>query len=462
MNESIRDADAQKLTEPIETLTARRKALKKQRDKILPEKNTPSAVIGSSDSGDGKRSNVPCNSKQCKVEQKLTDTGNALNALKTLKSELNEFARRNTKINASITNAEKGLADNKDKTQSIPTPFGTFAVHPRFGLLLLAFASMSVYVAFTMKESQIVRLALDTGTRCDVSMLDMPFWLFPLDRRLPEEWRNQRGKVFAGIILQLGWLLLGTILVLECSRWDTHSPHWLGTLSSIYFALWVSIAIQGLYVISRVLRLLPPVSFAWITPLMQPMVTHLARREVLLWTASSSIVLLTGGVIWSKLARPRHLSTESIPYSKDLVVNAITGVIHHKRVCAGHLPKMANQRSITDVAMSVRFHASQVGSIYEALASISEADSATKYLEQAIQESPTRLHLYDRLVRIYGRHRRYEHIVPMLQCGLKYVRSRLTDSDVNSKQQTALKRAVAQFEARIECANRRVHSDKCA
>jgi hypothetical protein len=44
--------------------------------------------------------------------------------------------------------------------------------------------------------------------------------------------------------------------------------------------------------------------------------------------------------------------------------------------------------------------------IYETLASTANDDQAAKYLELAIRQSPTSLHLYDRLVRIYGRQRR--------------------------------------------------------
>jgi hypothetical protein len=67
-------------------------------------------------------------------------------------------------------------------------------------------------------------------------------------------------------------------------------------------------------------------------------------------------------------------------WGKHLLDNKSAGVVHHKRICAGHLSKLQNQQVITDQITLSRLHGAKTVRILEALAS-GEDNRAVQYLQ---------------------------------------------------------------------------------
>lgn len=309
----------------------------------------------------------PRDNKQA-IERQLSDLSTTLNVLKRLEQELPSVVKDKKDLNRRIQKLEETLDKLGERNQKILTPFGTFETHPRLGLLLLAFASIGAYLAFVAAEAGVISFARSIAALNEPSKPQMKFWLFPLDPRLPKEWQTGEGKkVFASFILQVAWLLLGALLVLECTRWNKVEPHWLGSLWFISIVLWLGISIQALFVARRIVRLLPLQAVAWVTPYVQGLGAHFTRRQVLVGTATSVALLLVGRWFWSKLL-PSALRPIQ---GQDLVGNSATGVVHHKRVCVGHLPKLENQTSGNTLPGRARLHGSRAVNIYEALQQVS-------------------------------------------------------------------------------------------
>lgn len=103
-----------------------------------------------------------------------------------------------------------------------------------------------------------------------------------------------------------------------------------------------------------------------------------------------------------------------------LVLNPRTNVIHHQKACARHLPRNGKPGATLPADLK-RLHNGGVF-ILETMAAEALArkdfDGAIALLRRALVQRPSALHVYDKLVRIYGRLRRYNEIHTLLNTAL--------------------------------------------
>ena len=98
-----------------------------------------------------------------------------------------------------------------------------------------------------------------------------------------------------------------------------------------------------------------------------------------------------------------------------LVINSRSGVIHHMVFCATHLPLPGNCRAPSTLNKEDHFHRSVKGRILEVIAADRQDEEAVQLFLLALEGQPTTMHLYDRLIRILGRLKRYESIHLLLE-----------------------------------------------
>lgn len=143
-------------------------------------------------------------------------------------------------------------------------------------------------------------------------------------------------------------------------------------------------------------------------------ILNLSRRKFLI-----GISFLSGFVIY-KLVNTEIISNRIkrilfffLP-NNQLVVNKKTGVIHHREICKNHLPLEENLITRVSLKSKLKFHKSFKISILSRVSNEISVDDAIELLLVAIQSSPTSVHLYDKLIKLYGQLKRYDSIHLML------------------------------------------------
>jgi len=144
-----------------------------------------------------------------------------------------------------------------------------------------------------------------------------------------------------------------------------------------------------------------------------------------------------------------------LPRGKMLVVNSKSGVIHHKEQCADHLPKTINQASVYQLASSSRFHGSKKVEILGDLTDSVSAEDAIELLLLAVDDNPTTVHLYDKLVKLLGKIKRYESIHLILANGKSILLSKQAKLAVGTKKYNEYTRAIEHINLQQEKANER-------
>jgi hypothetical protein len=119
------------------------------------------------------------------------------------------------------------------------------------------------------------------------------------------------------------------------------------------------------------------------------------------------------------------------------------------------LPKYKNQTSVKNVQSLSQLHDGVELKIYELLARKADDEQAAKYLQLAIQKSPGSLHLYDLLVRIYRKQRRYDEIHKLLDNAVLDTREKLKTRGLSDKRRGSLRRRLSAFEVRVASAKNR-------
>lgn len=388
----------------------------------------------------------------------LRELNLTIRVLERLQQELSSLKEAKGDIKKTITSIQGDLkTHDAEDEQSIPTPFGTFDIHPRLGLLLLSVASVAAYVTFAAAESRATR-ALVRVARADKQVEnrpDLPFWLFPLSPAVPSEWRRgttcSLGQI-AGIALQSLWLTFGLWLVLECTGWNRIEPLWYTSSRPLTALLWTGISIQAALTLHWIFRgVLPRISEP-LDSTIRSLRSGVTRRRFLTIAGGTLIVVAGGRWLWSIAKRQQLLPVPS----EELVINTMTETVHHRRLCAGHLPHSRHQTVITGGVRPEKLHKSRKAAIYQALAGASSNNMAATYLEAAIKISPTSIHLYDQLTRLYGSQRRYEEIDRLLAAGIERSQRELKGDGLTPSRRRTLQRAITNLEERTGRVKKRV------
>jgi len=380
----------------------------------------------------------------------LTGLNTTLDILGTLRQELGPYRKGQTEIDEQKNDLKEYLNEERNAEEAIPTPFGTFNIHPRLGLLIVAFGSIVSYLAFATAAWRATR-ALARIAECDgraYARPEVPFWLPLIPSRLPDEWRcraDERFQSIASVVLQVAWSIAGCALLVECTRWNMEDRIWYSSIPLVNGALWVGLYLQAFissFWIDWAIRAIPvkPEAANVLKEIPGRLRERLSRRRFLIVSGGAALVVFGFRQLWLRLRAVSELRIRS----DELVTNVASGVIHHRRLCAGHLPSQRHRARVTDTIQTGAIHQSMSASILEELAKdANDNEQATIYLKHAIEQSPASLRLYDRLVRIYGRQRRYQQIHKLLEDGLA------------SAKQKELPRIVSGFEMRIAKAKER-------
>ncbi len=154
----------------------------------------------------------------------------------------------------------------------------------------------------------------------------------------------------------------------------------------------------------------------------------LTRRTFLLGTVAS-LWLLSGHACQAAGTARRSVAASQARVQDHLVMHPVSGRIHHSRLCSGHLPRQAVRLRQVHLMNPSLAHRTHRFNLFETMARqcLAEQDlqGAELYLQQAILVTPERVHLYDRLARLYGRQKQYARITEMFEDGIRRLQAEL-------------------------------------
>jgi hypothetical protein len=143
-----------------------------------------------------------------------------------------------------------------------------------------------------------------------------------------------------------------------------------------------------------------------------------SRRTFLISTVTGGLLAVGGlGLAWFRNweADVPWVFSPMTRKRAPLVINSRSGVIHHMVFCAAHLPLPGNRRAPSTLTKTDHFHTSVKVRILEVLAADRPDEEAVQLFLLALEGQPTTMHIYDRLIRILGRLKRYESIYLLLE-----------------------------------------------
>lgn len=144
-----------------------------------------------------------------------------------------------------------------------------------------------------------------------------------------------------------------------------------------------------------------------------------------------------------------------LPSSNELVVNDKNGVIHHKVLCSNHLPKRSSKSMPYELASKARFHSSHKVGILSELTKDVSAEDAIEILLLAAEDNPTSVHVYDRIVKLLGKIKRYESIHILLENAETNLLGQLKDIKEGTKQYSEYSKAISHIQLQREKAKER-------
>jgi hypothetical protein len=304
---------------------------------------------------------------------------------------------------------------------AIPTPFGSFDLNPAFGLLAVGWAgliSFLVFVSSAMIAQQAIAAAKPKGPDSSYP-LQVPFWLV-----LPSQPKKQAWPAYVFVIV---WLIVAGVIIADALlRWRAQS--------------FVGLPVPGLWTTLSIALVGLSASVAWeyCTPASSDATVTSSRkqitRRVFVATAIAGVAVMPAGVRWvwrryktstlSSVRRPIvTLSGSLVRPSPEWIVTkparkGVRGVLHHRTLCSGHLPTKRNSQrfdgSLDQVSPHLRGSVHMIERLANELVDRNELASAIQLYKYAIQLSPDSFHLYDRLVRLYGRTKQFAEIRPLL------------------------------------------------
>ncbi|WP_121626588.1 hypothetical protein [Poseidonibacter antarcticus] len=132
-----------------------------------------------------------------------------------------------------------------------------------------------------------------------------------------------------------------------------------------------------------------------------------------------------------------------LPNGNQLIVNKKNGIIHHKIICKDHLPKKKNIGSNMSFASNVKFHKSKSIEILNQLTKNISVEDSIEILLLATANNPTSVHLYDKLVKLYGKIKKYDSIHILLSNAEIKISYMLIEMNNNTKEYKRYNKALS-------------------
>jgi len=129
------------------------------------------------------------------------------------------------------------------------------------------------------------------------------------------------------------------------------------------------------------------------------------RRNFIIYSSVVFASIITWGISYSSFAssKVKSIINQLISDASQLVINKKSGVIHHKMFCRNHLPISKNIINDLSLAHGIRFHQSKKVSILSSLSEQVSAEDAIEIILLAVENNPTSVHLYDKLIKLLGK-----------------------------------------------------------
>lgn len=166
--------------------------------------------------------------------------------------------------------------------------------------------------------------------------------------------------------------------------------------------------------------------------------------------------LITSSAVWwlihYKLAkkRLRKLFNTFLGENQNLVINKLTGIIHHQKLCWDHLPVNKNITDLTKSPANIRFHKSKTVSILVLIAKDKNAEDAIEILLLAADGNPTSVHVYDKLIKLLGKIKRYESIHLLLRNAEDELNKSLSEKKTETKEYKKYQKALRHIQMQKE------------
>ena len=129
----------------------------------------------------------------------------------------------------------------------------------------------------------------------------------------------------------------------------------------------------------------------------------------------------------------------------ELVLNKNTGVVHHKKICADHLPREKNLCQNLSSSQISHIHQSKEIYIAETLSKTAEDAYKEKLLIEAIKNSPTSTHLYRPLIRLWGKNKEHERIHEFLEASVDYMKGLLGMPNISARVEKKYRKALLEI-----------------
>ena len=184
---------------------------------------------------------------------------------------------------------------------------------------------------------------------------------------------------------------------------------------------------------------------------------NLSRRGVIKGLGAIAVGAMSWGIIQIK---PIQESIKKalyyfLPQGKNLVVNTKSGVIHHSIICSDHLPSEHNISSTPAIVPNSKFHSTHKVAILTKITEGASAEDAIEVLLLAAEDNPSSVHIYDKIVKLLGKLKRYESIHLLLENAEKNLVNIARKSEEGSKEQRKYKKAISHMQLQRKQAKNR-------
>lgn len=164
--------------------------------------------------------------------------------------------------------------------------------------------------------------------------------------------------------------------------------------------------------------------------------TKISRRAFFATVASGLGCMIVFYFIRTGVLSKKHLN----PGLSNIIVNKKTKIIHHKDICVDHLPSENNQ-IISHIDKADKYHKVHAANILYQLACKASDKDAVVFLLQAIAIQPKAIHVYDKLIRILGKLKKYELIHYTLKKAKTHLSEKMNEFQIGSKKYLELEKA---------------------
>ena len=180
-------------------------------------------------------------------------------------------------------------------------------------------------------------------------------------------------------------------------------------------------------------------------------VKTISRRKFIIIGASITSFIFWG-LIHYRLAKKElnKIGDTFFNGNRNLTINKTTGIIHHRKLCSDHLPIGKNVTDFNNSTSNIKFHKSKKVPILDLLTQNRNAEDAIEILLLAADGNSTSVHIYDKLIKLLGKIKRYESIHLLLRDAEDDLNQALLEKKSGSKEYKKYQKALRHIQMQKE------------